>query len=280
VTGDIVRRELAFTQQLFGILPATARQRHWFLIDADNATAGAAAAAIRGVGGPATAFTGADIVLRADVVGQAVTGGQAWQFQGGNLVPLVGVNFSLRRLVMHPLRTTIVGRDGRPVWTPPGETHADFPVHHIVAATLPATGFDRLLEGAPFRIQALVVTEEAGERAEDEIDVQDPQRGVVFDLNPPSFPHCFAQSETTPGGKVVFDTEKLRPNMGVHGLLGPRLVFRGTTDENGEGMFEFTIPEDTEPGFHLVTIGNDGTALTADCVVNVLPKGQTAETVK
>jgi hypothetical protein len=69
---------------------------------------------------------------------------------------------------------------------------------------------------------------------------------------------------------VVFDTEGLRPNTGVHGLIGPRLVFRGTTDDMGAGMFEFVIPDDTEPGFHLITIGNDATALTADCAMHVL----------
>lgn len=275
VTGDVKQREIAFTQQLFGLLPATARQQHWFLIDTDDAVTGAAPTAVRAVGAPATAFTGAEVVLRADVVGQTVTGGQAWQFQAGNLVPLVGVNFSLRRLVMHPLRTTIVNQDGQPVWTPPSEGHADFPVHHIVAATLPATGFENLLEGKPFRVQTLIATEEAGERAVDEMETQNPTRGVAFDLAHPSFPHCFAQGEAAPGGKVTFDTEGLLPKTGVHGLLGPRLVFKGTTDEKGEGMFEFTIPEDTEPGFHLVTIGNDGTALTADCVVNILPRGET-----
>ncbi|HYG65108.1 MAG TPA: hypothetical protein VEL74_21175, partial [Thermoanaerobaculia bacterium] len=200
VTGDVAQREIAVTQQLFGLLPATAKQFHWFLIDTDDAVTGAGPAAIRKAGGPVTQFTGADIILRADVAGQAVTGGQAWSFQAGNLVPLVGVGFDLRRLVMHPLRTKIVNRDGAVVWAPPSEGHGEFPVHHIIAATLPGEKLGALLEGKPFRVHAVIVTDPEKGEAVDEIEAKDPERGTVFDLKLPSFPHCFAQGETTPGG--------------------------------------------------------------------------------
>jgi hypothetical protein len=47
------------------------------------------------------------------------------------------------------------------------------------------------------------------------------------------------------------------------------MVGRGVADLNGNGSVDLAIPKDTAPGLHLVTIGTDLTALTADCTVTV-----------
>jgi hypothetical protein len=46
-------------------------------------------------------------------------------------------------------------------------------------------------------------------------------------------------------------------------------VAGGFTDQTGSAAVPFTSPADATPGRHLVTVGNDGTALTADCSVDV-----------
>jgi hypothetical protein len=65
--------------------------------------------------------------------------------------------------------------------------------------------------------------------------------------------------------------EGLLPSRPIHGLLGPRLVVTGNTDAMGGGTIELPIPADTTPGLHLVTVGIDDSAFTADCAVNVVP---------
>jgi hypothetical protein len=78
------------------------------------------------------------------------------------------------------------------------------------------------------------------------------------------------QGKGTPGDSVKVKLQGLIANKGIHGLLGPREVFKGAADGAGGGMIDFPIPADASAGFHLVTIGTDGTALTADCVVEVV----------
>jgi hypothetical protein len=57
----------------------------------------------------------------------------------------------------------------------------------------------------------------------------------------------------------------LNPDAGIHVVLGDQEVAKGTTDSKGEAEVEFQVPSQT--GRRLVTVGNDGTALTADCTL-------------
>lgn len=256
-TLDIQKKEVTLNQQLFGLLPKNARQQHWFFVDADNSTDGAGPDQLKRIGAPDTRFRGADLVLRADVVGQKVRG-TAWRFRDGQLIRVPGVRFELAALVMHPHFAAIKGK------RPPKEKRS-YPVHHVISARFTADVLEIGLR-RPFRVQTSVGA--PGGRV-DEIDSKEPERGAEIVLEHPSFPHCFAQADAAPGGTVKIDFEKLRPNAGIHALLGPRLVARGQTDARGGGTIELEIPRDTTPGLHLITIGNDRTALTADCVVNV-----------
>ncbi|MGH8612604.1 MAG: hypothetical protein ACREYF_11370, partial [Gammaproteobacteria bacterium] len=61
----------------------------------------------------------------------------------------------------------------------------------------------------------------------------------------------------------------LFPNEGVHALLGPEPVATGSTNARGEAHLSFALPFGVRGGPHLVTVGNDGTAVTADCLVDV-----------
>jgi hypothetical protein len=72
-----------------------------------------------------------------------------------------------------------------------------------------------------------------------------------------------------PGSTTPIRFDGLRPDEGVHGLIGPREVVRGVADENGAGTLHFPVPADIRAGHHLITIGTDETALTADCTLFV-----------
>ena len=91
----------------------------------------------------------------------------------------------------------------------------------------------------------------------------------ILILDDPSFPHCFAQKTGRPGETVPIRLDGMLPSKPIHGLFGPDEVFKGKTDRRGEALIDFPIPKNATNGLHLVTIGIDGTALTADCVVDV-----------
>jgi hypothetical protein len=99
----------------------------------------------------------------------------------------------------------------------------------------------------------------------------DDEIGGRFVFEVPSFPHCFPLADGNPGGNVPVSYEKLLPETEIHALLGPDLVVDGVlTDADGAGEIQLPLPSDTEAGLHLVTIGHDGLALTADCTVEVV----------
>jgi len=253
VTLDLKKEEVSLGQHLFGLLPKEGmEQSFWWLVSTDK---GATSAQLRELGVPASRFTGATLVIRADVHNQRITG-SAWRLQDGNLVPIeAGFRFDILAMVMYPHYAA-------------GDSKYGFPINHIVNVTLSRKLLPIELK-RPFRIQTIIAAARTKIPA-DKLDDTAEERGVEFVLDYPSFPHCSAPEQVAAGNTVKIEIEHLRPSTGIHGLLGPRMVFRGETDQYGGGTIDFEIPKDTTPGFHLVTIGNDRTALTADCVVNVV----------
>ncbi len=265
-TIDLQADTFSLGQRLFGLVPATAPgQRHWFLIDNDGPAKGATADQLKELGVPETDFVGADVVIRADVTGPRVSGGEGWQIVDGRpTVVTPSIKLNLLALVMHPHFADL--KRPRPLIE-----DREVPVHHIVSVSLPRqlAGVSR---GQTFNVDVLV--ENADARAVDRLDSKETGRGTAVNLDFPSFPHCYPQADVPPGGTVKINFDGLTPNRGYHSLLGARMVGRGIADLNGTGTFEMTIPKDTKPGLHLVTIGTDLTALTADCTVTVLGEAQ------
>jgi hypothetical protein len=264
-TIDTQADTFSLGQRLFGLVPENASQRHWFLIDNDGPARGATAEQLRKLGVPENDFVGADVVIRADVSGPRVAGGEGWQIVDGRpTVVTPNIKFNLLALVMHP-HFAGLRRPG------PSIDNRDLPVHHIVSVSLPRqlAGVSR---GQTFNVDALV--ENADARPVDRLDTKETGRGTAVKLDFPSFPHCYPQADVQPGGTVKIDFDGLTPNRGYHALLGARMVGRGMADLNGNGTVELPIPKDTAPGLHLVTIGTDLTALTADCTVTVVKELQ------
>ncbi len=86
----------------------------------------------------------------------------------------------------------------------------------------------------------------------------------------PEFPVCAATPDRAdPGDSVLVEVAGLLPNAPVHVVLGDATVATGATDDQGNGEIEFVLPGDTRAGPRLVTVGVDGTALTADCMLTV-----------
>jgi hypothetical protein len=256
-TFDEKKQEVGLTSQLFGLLPAKAAgQTYWFLVDRDGPSAGANAEQLREVGLRDVKFAGADLVGRAEVRGKRVVG-SLWAYRSGGLAQVTqGFRFELQTLVMHPLYIA------RPK---SGKLLGPVPTHNLIALKLD-NSLVRVEMGTSFRVQAT-----AGDRRTPIADVLEGE-GAQVTLERPSFPHCFPANEVRPGEAVDVKLEGLKPSAPIHGFLGPRLVFRGETDTAGGGSIRLDIPKDTTYGLHLVTVGIDKTALTADCVVNVVQR--------
>jgi len=95
---------------------------------------------------------------------------------------------------------------------------------------------------------------------------------IPIDLTPPIFPHCFPAGDAQVGKtvSVTFDGMSSFAGKPFHALLGPDLVATGVIGDDGTGLVDLPIPVGTTVGNHLVTIGPDGAALTADCTVTVI----------
>ena len=95
---------------------------------------------------------------------------------------------------------------------------------------------------------------------------------VAFDLAPPVFPHCFPEGDGQVGKTVLVKFDGMTSFAGkpFHALLGPKLVANGMIAADGTGEVDLPIAIGTAEGNHLVTIGADGAALTADCTVKVV----------
>lgn len=255
-TLDKALGEMTIGTHLYGLIPKREDMFHfWYFVDTDGKSKGFHAKQLAEIKAPETKFTGAEFIARVTVLeGKSVAKG--WRLQGEKIIPFDRYIFpELQTLVMHP------HFDPAPKEAVPGVA-----VNHTVVMQIHSKLID-VKACHPFRIHTLTTTNEG--KVMDELVNKEKRPGADFILEDPSFPHCYPQDIGVPGETVKVMIEKLRPNAAIHGLLGPDLVFKGKTDDKAGGIIDFPIPKDTATGFHLITIGVDNTALTADCIVEV-----------
>jgi hypothetical protein len=216
---------------------------------------------LKKIGAPFDDFDGVDALLSFHFANNELRG-EIWIVRDGVLVQdPIRIRFERRQLIMHPHYTPPRIPKGK--WIMPEKT-GEIAIHDIMTAILPAPAI-ALQYGKPFELRAASLQ---GRRIVDTIDSRKiPKANKI--LENPSFPHCFVQEAADPGGKALTLVEGLRSSQPFHGLVGPVEVYHGTTETDGTSKFELPIPKNARPGLHLVTIGTDGTALTADCVVMV-----------
>jgi hypothetical protein len=269
-------KRLIVGQRLWGLLPCrstTTPVDYDYLLDLDNKPAtGASQTTLTQLGIPVS-VRGADLIARATIVGSGKPGPnfrtcqqtvKAWVIRDGSAVPLP------RSLITIHVQTVRTSTPDNPF--PPFKGRLRPPRVLDLFNTLDFSLPIRLLPTpirakVPFRAGAVLV---ANGKPRDRFPIRD--RPAVYVLQAPSFPHCYPAGTAKPGGSVPIKYEGLRPNREIHALLGPQLVLRGVnTDANGAGQIQFPIPRNASPGNHLVTIGHDGLALTADCTLTVGP---------
>lgn len=267
VVFDTKQNEISFGQQLLSVLPNDTRKlQYWTLVDTDaDPMTGAHEGILKSLGVPPTKFKGSDLIVRSNVSGDRIAG-QVWYMKENTLVELP------TRLFRSELLTNTGVADYAPVKGGPKAIKPGLiAVNNIVSVTV-NNDIAKIDLNKSFNIQTISAGE--GFTVADKLDKGKEEGGIKFILEHPSFPQCFPRSDPKAGENVTIDIEGLKPNASIHGLLGPTTVFKGKADETGGGAIQFPIPSNATSGLHLVTIGIDDTALTADCEVNVLRPSQ------
>ncbi|MBI5145813.1 MAG: PEFG-CTERM sorting domain-containing protein [Thaumarchaeota archaeon] len=259
ITLDIKNNKISVNQNLLGLIPKEGNPEYWALIDTDNnKSTGAKFESLKELGIPSTKFKGADLIIRSDVHEQKIIS-SAWQFSENGIAELSDNVFR------SDFRTVGI----QPYYAPSNTIRSNtfvVPVYNTISTTID-NKLTQINLDKPFTVQS--IASEKGSKFVDKLgDGED--SGSKFILANPSFPHCFPQDDVNAGHSVKIKIEGLSPNSKIHGLLGPDPVFNGKTDSIGGGTIDFPIPKETTGGLHLVTVGVDDTALTADCVANVI----------
>jgi len=264
---------LTLKQELFGLIPTQTRgQEHWWLLDTDNdpSTGADASSLPLLIGSPRTTFEGTDLAVRVRVLPELGISDTVWQFVDGAFVELTAAIHSSKL-------THMLLRGLPPPGVPLNPAFEEVPINHFVKTEILN---DRLMIPIALDqsicIQAMTADPEDGQERDpvDELDGEGIGCGII--LITPDFPHCFPQTAGFPGETVETTVDGLKPAAGFHALVGADLVLNGVADASGNATIDLPIPSDALPGPHLVTIGTDGTALTADCTVLVNRRVDTA----
>lgn len=94
---------------------------------------------------------------------------------------------------------------------------------------------------------------------------------VEINLQRPQFPQCVVNpSGATLGSTVTIESSGLPPNVTAEVVLDSRQVATGPTDNAGDARIDFTIPEDAPTGVKQVSVVANGTAITAECAINIV----------
>jgi len=127
-----------------------------------------------------------------------------------------------------------------------------------------------------FRLQAAVVSNSGGNAAVlDILDDGSERPGKLYRWRSPTFPVCSVVPGASPrGGLIVVKSTGLLPNRPVHLIFGDRHIANGNAAADGSVSISTAIPADARGGEHLITVGTDGTALTADCTTTVITEDQ------
>lgn len=260
VSLDQRNNSATFSNYLAGLIPKNNNNitTFWTLVDLDNNTN--TGINTTNIIMPQTNFKGADLVVEAILRDQNVTG-RAWIMNNTIVSPLPSSalrfdvsEMALYRTYANLINTSIVGPT---------------PFHDIINTHIDNQQIGIVELDKPFRLQSLVIGEE---KIRDRLDHNISEDGKIFELASTTFPQCFPEDNVVPGDNVTVSFNGLLPNSNIHGLIGSigDITFTGQTNTTGGGKIEFVVPQDITPGLHLITVGIDNTALTADCVLNVL----------
>ena len=229
---------------------------YWNLIDLDNdPLTGAKATDYINIGLQDADFDGADLVFRNKVQGDiSISGSNIWTYDDGFVEQDVNLlNSQLQRIKLHSHGGAVDGFYD--------DTFIEAPFHDIIHNGIPnVLGIEA---GDLVRVQAYSAISGS---IEDSFGIG----GTTFDLDHPVYPHAFQKNATIEIGKIaIFKVTGFNPDVTLKTYLGDHLLEEiFTTDEHGNATLSIFI-ENVALGKILLTVGEMGTALTADLVIDV-----------
>lgn len=255
VSGDVPGGILHVSFRLVGQIPQTATPiDYFFLADLDNNSAtGGGPLFPSDLDLPSSSVSGIELIVRARAQRTGpnefpvfTVTPTVWLFQGGAFQKQAS-GFATAFIEQndvtgeHPLPPTF------------GYVEVVFPL------TIP-TG--------SVRVQA--ITHDSNPTTETVDKLDDTDTGVVGSLAPPHFPVCgVSPGQVQPGVEANVTAHGLVPKAMAKVVLGDLMLLGTTTDANGNLNTNFTVPSDTQLGRRLMTVGSVGTALEADCALDV-----------
>ena len=199
-------------------------------------------------------FAGAELATRVRVTwtGKAFSfAGTVWRFSGGAFQEV-----SDRRIRAY----------GFPIIAT--STRGDAHLTDQITIELPTEIFGAGISS--FRLQAAAVTVATQPQLLDLLDEDPKKPGRAFRWRSPTFPVCTVTPAAAQRlGAITVQSTGLLPNRGVHLIFGHRHVANGFAGADGSVSIATAVPAWALDGLHLITVGTDNTALTADCAVNV-----------
>lgn len=94
------------------------------------------------------------------------------------------------------------------------------------------------------------------------------------------FPLCYLEPQVAyRGTSIHVKAESLPANRPILIFVGTQQVETGLTDSTGSANVNIVIPSDTPPGLSQVSVHAEGTAVAADCVLNVLSNVKPSPTI-
>jgi hypothetical protein len=245
--GPIDRRHIRDREQSFD---------YYSFIDQDrNAATGGSASAL----GVPFQFKGAELATRVRVaIGQAGFSftPTVWRFSAGTFQEVLDRRI---RAYAFPLMAISEKRQSR--------------LSDQITLELPTDIFGAGI--TDFRLQAAVVTTAPATEATlatllDLLDEDREQPGRDYRWRSPKFPVCSVTPGTAPRlGAITVQASGFVPDRPVHLIFGDRHIANGHAGADGSVSISTVIPAHARDGSHLITVGTDGTALTADCVTDV-----------
>lgn len=245
----------AFSFRLLGAIPEEARRQYAVFLDLDgNAATGGSPSTL----GFPTAFEGAEIVglvsispiiIKFDPAQGRSVLPTVWRFNGTTFVTVSDPN--------------ILAFARSPFGEPPAPTHED------VTLQVP----NSILGSLASRVRMQAISHQldgAGET--DRLPGTSPDAGLDYRPVAPQYPICnLVPPQVRKGQIATVEVSGLYRDFPLEVILGDALVARGQTDAAGSAQIPFRVPFNATEGPRLVTVGNDGTAVTADCLLEVLP---------
>lgn len=176
--------------------------------------------------------------------------GTVWRFEAGSFVEVS--DFAIRASAIAPIG---------------GE--APTSLFSLVSIDMP----DTVRGPASNRIRLQAIAQRIEPEGDlDRLPDQPTDGGVTIRLTPPVFPLCGVVPELVPAGSfATVEASGLIPDEIAKIVFGDQMVINAPIDADGNVTAEFLVPSDAREGVHLVTVGVQGTALTADCAVDVAP---------